>query len=365
MIKIPRSVCWIIVCSCLLAVTPSAHGITSVTLSALTRDGGTTSSTTNLPVEDSFTQSATGLGASGQRSDVTGTAWARSEIGWLRLNTDGTAATQSPIGSWSGQGKAEARSYWEDRLTVNGGPSLQGQAGEMTATIVIDGSLGLEGGDPNAGTAFANGSVSYFFIQAVMNGVSAKYGANQNFTGGIQLRYVTGGGTAISAYNGNQIGPGTWQVRFPFVFGQQALLYINSQANSNAIAVVYSAADGLRQTASTCDFRGGVRWAGITEVRVANGPVVNEYTINATSGFDYGAGLSASPFGLTQFAVSPTGIAMAWTDSAMRSYTIEKSTTMSPGSWVPVSGVTWPITANSIALPAQSEPRAFFRVRAE
>lgn len=363
--KTQNSICWLIVCSGLLAAMPFAHGTTSVTLTALNFDGGTTSSATSLPVEDSYTKTETGLGGSGQRSDTTGTAWARSETGWLRLSTEGTSATQSPIGSWSGQGKAEARSYWEDRLTVNGGLALQGQAGEMTATIVIDGSLGLDGGDPYAGTGLENGSGSYFFIQAAMNGISAKYGANQNFTGGIKLRYVNGGGTAISAYNGNQIGPGAWQVTFPFVFGQQALLYINSQTISDARAVVYWEADGLRQVASTCDFLGGVRWAGITEVRVTNGAVVSEYAITSTTGFDYGAGVSASPFALTQFAVSPTGIAMTWTDSAMRFYTVEKSTALTPGSWIPVPDMTWPITANSILLPAQPEPSAFFRIRAE
>lgn len=365
MIRIPCSILRATVCGGALAAAQAVHGTTSVTLAALNADGGTTSSSTNAPVEDSHTNSAVSNGASGQRSDATGTSWARSEAGWLRFRSDGATSAQSPIGSWGGQGNATAEAYWEDSLTVNGGPAIQGQAGEMTATLVIDGSLGLGGGDPYAGTGLANGAGSYFFIQAKMNGTSGKYGANQDFVGGTQLHYVSGGGTAATAFNGNLIGPGVWQVTFPFVFGQQANLYVFSRATTDARAVVYSAAEGLRQGQSTCDFRGGVRWAGITQVRVTSGPVVSEYAITSASGFDYGAGVSASPFALTQFAVSPGGVSVAWTDSAMRSYTVEKSTALTAGSWVPVPGVVWPITANSIILPAQAEPSAFFRIRAE
>jgi hypothetical protein len=359
------TICWAALCGGLLVSLQTVSATTSVTLTALNTDGGTTSSATNAPVEDSYTKSVYGDRSSGRWADSTGTVWARSQTGWLRLSSDGTSAAQSNIGSWGGQGYAVSQAYWEDRLTVNGGPAVQGLAGEMTVTLVIDGSLALGGGDPYAGTAFANQAGAYFFIQTAMNGTNGKYGANQNFQGGIQLRYVSGGGTATTAYNGNLIGPGVWQVKFPFVFGQQALLYIFSRATADARAVVYGPADGLRNSQATCDFRSGVRWAGITEIRVTNGAVVPDYTVTATSNFDYAAGIAASPFTLTQFDVAPGGVTLSWTDSAMRSYTIERSLTLTPGSWEPVEGVTWPITANSIVLPAQSGPRAFFRVRAE
>jgi hypothetical protein len=356
---------WAAVCGGLLVSTQTILATTRVTLYALNTDGGTITSVTNEPVENSYTKSSYGDRTSGRWADSTGTVWGRSQTGWLRLKSDGTAAAQSNIGSWGGQGIATGEAYWEDVLTVNGGPALHGLAGEMTATLVIDGSLSLGGGDPYAGTAFANQAGAYFFIQTAMNGTNGKYGANQNFQGGVQLRYVSGGGTETTAHNGNLIGPGVWQVRFPFVFGQQALLFIFSRVIADARAVVYSAADGERFNQSTCDFRGGVRWAGITEVRVTNGAVVPNYTVSATSNFDYAAGIAASPFALTQFDVAPGGVTMTWTDSAMRSYTIEKSLTLTPGSWEPVEGVTWPITANSIVLPVQAEPRVFFRVRAE
>jgi hypothetical protein len=343
----------------------SVHGTTSVRVYALNTDGGTTSSLTNQSVQDSESRSDFTDGASGQRSDVSGASWARSEVGWLRLNAEGTASARSPIGSWSGQGKAESVAYWDDTITVNGGAALQGQAGEMTATLVIDGALGLGGGDPYAGGPLANSAGSFFFVQAKMNSVAGKYGANLNFEGGSKLQYVSGGGTAVSAYNGNLIGPGVWQVTFSFVFGQQASFYLSGKVISDARAVVYSAADGLKQVQSTSDFRGGIRWAGINQVRVANGGAVPAYTVTSSSNFDYAAGASASPFGITAFSVSPAGILLSWTDSAMRSYTVEKSTSLAAGSWTPVSGVSWPITGNSILLPPQAEPRAFFRLRAE
>ncbi len=250
-------------------------------------------------------------------------------------------------------------------MTVNAGPSLHGQPGEMTATLVIDGSLGLAGGDSYAGGPLKNDAGSYFTIEARMNGVVGKYGSNLNFQGGSQLRYVTGGGTQVSAYTGNLIGPGTWQIKFSFVFGQPASLRINGKAISDARAVVYSAADGLKHVESTSDFRGGIRWAGISEVRQSNGSVVPTYTVTAGSNFNYAAGISAGVFGITGFSVSPAGILITWTDSAIRSYTVEKSTSMTAGSWSPVPGIVWPVTGNSILLPAQTEPRAFFRLRAE
>ena len=123
------------------------------------------------------------------------------------------------------EGIATGEAYWEDTLTVAAGPELAGQPGQLTATIVIDGSLGLGGGDPYAGTGLQNGAGSYFYIEAKMNGVSGKYAGSSNFVGGTQLRYVSGGGTASSAYFGNLIGPGTWQVTFPITFGQPSGLY--------------------------------------------------------------------------------------------------------------------------------------------
>lgn len=364
MSSFPFSSLFLATCCCLL-VPASVSATTSVSVYALNSDGGTTSSPTNQPVEDTESQSSFSDGANGQRSDYSGTSWARSETGWLRLNSVGAASAQSPIGSWSGQGKAESVASWDDTLTVNAGPSLHGQPGEMTATLVIDGSLGLGGGDSYAGGPLQNYAGSYFVIEARMNGVAGKYGANLNFMGGSQLRYVTGGGTEVAAYNGNLIGPGTWQIKFSFIFGQQASLSINGKAISDARAVVYSAADGLKQGESTADFRGGIRWAGISEIRQANGSVVPTYTVTAGSNFDYEGGISASSFEIIGFSVSPAGILISWTDSAIRSYTVEKSTSMTAGSWGPVPGIVWPVTGNSILLPAQTEPRAFFRLRAE
>lgn len=348
-----------------LLIAPSVRANTSVSVSALNTDGGTTNSPANLPVQDSESQSAFADGSSGQRADFSGESWARSEPGWLRLNTVGTASARSPVGSWSGQGKAESLAYWDDTITVNAGPALHGQAGEMTATLVIDGALGLGGGDVYAGGPYANQAGSYFFIQARLNSIAGKYGANLNFEGGSKLRYVTGGGTEITAYNGNQIGPGTWQVTFSFVFGQQANLFVSGKTISDARAVVYNAADGLKESESTADFRGGIRWAGITQVRAVSGGVVPSYTITSNSNFNYAAGVSASPFEITAFSVSPAGILISWTDSAMRSYTVEKSSSLAAGSWIPVPGVTWPVTGNSILLPSQTEPRMFFRLKAE
>jgi hypothetical protein len=77
------------------------------------------------------------------------------------------------------------------------------------------------------------------------------------------------------------------------------------------------------------------------------------------------AGVSADSLTVTKFVVTPTALTLSWADSAMRNYTVEKRTSLSAGSWLPVAGVNWPIIAHSIMLPPQAEPNAFFRVRAE
>ncbi len=68
---------------------------------------------------------------------------------------------------------------------------------------------------------------------------------------------------------------------------------------------------------------------------------------------------SVSAFEITGFSVSPTGILITWTDFAIRSYTVEKSTSMTAGSWSPVSGIVWPVTGNSILLPTLLRDRQF------
>jgi hypothetical protein len=334
----------------------------ALALSSLTKDCGSMTSSANLPLEGICTTNASSLGSSGQSGSSSGTAWGRAEVGWLRLKALGSAVAQSPAGSWATDGPATAEAYWEDTLAVAAGPGLAGQPGELTATIVIDGSQGLSGGDPYAGTGLANGAGSYFFVQAKMNGVTGTYGGSNNFVGGTQLHYVSGGGTASSANSGNLIGPGTWRVTFPITFGQPGSLFISSKARADARAVVYSAADGLREGQCTSDFSNGVRWAGIAEVRATNGTVVTNYTVSATSGFDYAAGVSPGTPYFTRIDLVPQGVTLQWADSMVRPYTVETTGALPSTNWIPVPGLTWPITTNTITLPLQSGTNAFFRL---
>lgn len=292
------------------------------------------------------------------------TAWGRAQTGWLRFQAQGDATAQSPIGSWSGQARAVSQAYWEEQVTVNA-PGLAGQPGLLTATIVINGALGLSGGDPYAGGPFANQSGAYFFIQAKWNGQDATFGESSAFSGGMQLRYVSGGGTATTAWNGNLIGPGVWQVTFPITFGQAGLLYVTTKTESDARAVVYGPGDGLRETQAIGDFSGGVRWAGITQVRMTNGTVVGNYTVTSPSGFDYGGGVAtAAPPSVTQIAPAGGGVQVQWTDEIPRFYTVETTPVLPATSWNPVPGMTWPITNRTATIGVDLGTNAFFRVRA-
>ena len=129
--------------------------------------------------------------------------------------------------------------------------------------------------------------------------------------------------------------------------------------------MVYSAADGLREGQSTSDFSNGVRWAGITEVSTTNGTVVADYTVSATSGFDYATGVAPAPPHFTQINLVPQGVALQWADSLSRPYTVETTEALPSTNWIPSPGLTWPITTNAITLPLQSGTNAFFRLRAQ
>jgi hypothetical protein len=332
------------------------HGLSSLQFS--------TNSAANAPLESSLATNQVNNGSSGQTSSSGITSWGRSQVGWLRFRSQGNTAAQSPIGSWGGQANTRAVGAWDDYVTVNAGIPLAGQPGRLTATIVIEGTLGLSGGDAYAGGPLANQAGTYFYIQAKWDGANGVYGASNSFVGGSQLRYVSGGGTAVTAWNGNLIGPGTWQVTFPITFGQQGSIAVNSYTLADARAVVYGPGDGLRLSESVRDFKGGIRWAGITEIRTTNGTLVTNFTVSAMSGFDYVAGVNPAPPQIDQINRVSQNISLQWTDSLARAYTVETTFVLPSANWTPVPGMTWPITTNWATFPAPSSSNAFFRVRA-
>ena len=346
---------------CVLGFAETVHSSTVITLSSLNTDCGTITNPTNAPVESSCNTNAYAVNGEYSWASSSGTTWARAEIGWLRFKAQGDAAAQTSNGSWGGQGNAYAGAYWEDTLTVNAGSEFFGQLGEMTVNLVIAGALGLGGGDPYAGTGLANGAASYFSINLDLNG---SYGATGNFDGGTQLRYASGGGIETLAHNGALIGPGVWPVTFPFHFGRSGFLFAQSRATVDARAVVYSAADGLREGHSTSDFSQGVIWAGISQVRGPGGVVLTNFTVTSVSGYNYVLGTSTNDLRITRIQILPQGVALDWSDLQSRSYTVETRTSLTAGSWTPATGVTWPVTTNTVTLPLPLQTNAFFRVSA-
>lgn len=348
----------------LLASMCSSRGDTSLTLEPLNLSF-TTNSAASAPLEKNLSTNRTSLGSSGQWATANATCWGRTEVGWLRFSAVGDAAAQSPIGSASEQGKGRSLASWFDYVTVNAGAGLAGQPGQLTAKIVIDGSITLGGGDQYAGTGLANQAGTYFSIEAKWNSVSGTYGGGSEFNGGSQLRYVLGGGMATTAWNGNLIGPGEWLVTFPITFGQLGSVYVTSQTIADARAVVYGPANGTLTGQSVGDFSRGIRWAGITEVRTTNGTFVTNFTVSASSGFDYVAGVSLAPPQINQTSLGTQGFTLQWTDSIPRSYTVETTPTLPAASWIPVPGMTWPINTNTATIAIQLGSNAFFRVRAQ
>ncbi len=343
-------------------------GTTTLHVGSSSYDPGYVSSVTNAILEKTAT---TNISTSypvtnpDRSGSITVTASGHAEVGLLKLKATGQSVAQTSAGSWNAIEPTTAYAQWQDSLTVDAGQTWTGQSGQLIAKIVIDGSLALGDGDPYAGTGLANQAGSYFFISATWNGVKGTYGGTNTFEGGSALRFVSGGATATTAYQGNLIGPGEWQVTFPITFGQQGTLNFTAETIADARSVVYSSADGLRQGSSTGDFSSGVKWAGILVVRTANGTNVPQFSVSSTSGFNYLGGIPTEAPSFTQILDSPAGLILKWTDSVLRSYTVETRASLTTGNWAPAAGVVWPVTTNAVTLPAQTASSAFFRLKAQ
>jgi hypothetical protein len=66
---------------------------------------------------------------------------------------------------------------------------------------------------------------------------------------------------------------------------------------------------------------------------------------------------------ITRIQVVPQGLRLDWTDLGPQQYTVETTDSLSGGSWTPVSGVTWPITAHTVVVPLPAASPAFYRVK--
>jgi hypothetical protein len=324
-------------------------------------DCGTVLSAINAPVENSCATSDYYPFQDRWSANAT-IAWGRSEVGRLKVQAVGTTSAASPSsGSWGGAADTTAETQWTDSLTVNAA-GLAGQLGEMTVHLALNGDITLSGGDPYAGTGLASGANSKFALQTQMTG---SLGASTNFNGGAELRYVSGGGTQVFAYNGVLLSPGTVTLKLPFHFGNSSQLLMRFQAIANGRVSVYGPADGVRTSVASSDFTNGVTWAGITEVRGPGGLLVTNFTVTSTSGFDYHLGAFPNELRITNVWVVPAGLALTWSDNQARSYTVETRPSLTAGTWATASGVSWPIATNTVTLPGPLTTNAFFRIKAQ
>ena len=66
---------------------------------------------------------------------------------------------------------------------------------------------------------------------------------------------------------------------------------------------------------------------------------------------------------ITKMEVFPNGLKLEWTDLAPKQFTVETTDSLPDGSWTPVSGMAWPISARTVTLPPPTTFPAFYRVK--
>ena len=252
-----------------------------------------------------------------------------------------------------------ARTTWTDNFTVNADPALLGKLGEMTVKLRISGDL-MTGGTYPGENAYLR-----VFLR-----IYDSYGADTRFQGGTMYKVDNDGIRQVFSVDGALIGPGLWQETFQFHFGRAAYLTAWVEVHADARSVAHYAIDGYSYGEANCYFGEhtndfGLVWEGVSDVRLTNGSPVTGFTITSDSGFDYLLGAITNPPVITRIQVLRQALELECTDLGPRSYTVETSSTLSPGNWAPVQGVAWPIHTNTVILPLPPQSPAFFRIRVQ
>lgn len=269
-----------------LASSSAARTVANVILDARGYGGSastnqTAQSPSNSVVEINDGRTWVGTASFG-RTDSSGSASVRSQVGVLHNHAHGRAEAQitAVSGSLLPSGRGAALATWDDRFTVNAGPSLSNQLGELTATIVVRGQLSHVSTRTDAGL--------YFRLSCQLADSRGGGGSVTNFRGGTLLKVNAQGGVDALPLDGSLLGPGTYQIPIRFHFGAPIAVAVSGQVDADARETVTASAQGVRTAESIGDQ--WIAWGGVHQVRLLSGEPVSDYSIVADSGYDYGSG---------------------------------------------------------------------------
>jgi hypothetical protein len=344
---------------CALVFPASSHAFTSVKLSNFitglsTANKALNSTSNGYPIlEFACATNSTGTTWFGATHGET-TAFGRAEVGRLRVSavSQSDSALLSPNAGAACASQTTAYSSWNDNFTISSSSQPLGQLGEMTVLVLISGTLALDSDYPQ--------SSAYFRLSVRVND---SYSADTNFAGGTQIKVANDGTVQTLPMDGALIGPGLWPVRCQFHFGRPTYVTAWAEVFADARASATNVSQGTVSGYASSDFSHSVLWAGITDIRVAGGAAVTNFTMTSDSGYNYLLGTPTNAPVITLIQVTPQGLALKWTDLGPRDYTVETSSLVPTGTWTPALGVTWPIHTNTVLLPNPGQSPAFFRVK--
>lgn len=91
----------------------------------------------------------------------------------------------------------------------------------------------------------------------------------------------------------------------------------------------------------------------------------NTYPYSGSFNFSLALELGPDVPAIVSTRILPQGLEIEWTDLGPKQYTVETSSSLSGDNWVPMAGVTWPVSAHTIVLPPPTSFPAFYRVKME
>lgn len=185
-----------------------------------------------------------------------------------------------------GQGRGGGSAASTDNVTLSS--SFIGRAAIAHATFNLSGGLSSRVG-PTSTASFANSTIGAQ-VMAAGNSVFRLSGQLLTRHTGIEIDTASWSGSDVS-FPTNGIA-GTYTFDIPFTMGTPFLLFLSLNSEAQAFgASSVDDADAFSNFASTGT------WGGISEVRLADGTLVSDYTVTSGSGFDWGHayGSAAAP----------------------------------------------------------------------
>lgn len=205
---------------------------------------------------------------------------ARGGFGWLQIVTAGSASVGAPPEQGQlrvGGTNYDVRAGFQDTITIDA-PGLTGQAGSAVLGIDVEGVLSA-GADwfPEQSNASSYGDVALSFLAA-------------SFVANLQRAVENnppGGGSGL---NPAEIVEGFLGGTVSFVYGTPFAVdfYAQFTGSTNAGTETEDGRTGATAAATmVADFRNTFTWAGVSELRDANGDLVSVFDVTSLSGTDY------------------------------------------------------------------------------